>query len=161
MWTIWRGTAFYICSYFFAPNKKLKVLHVICVDYFLAILFIRIKFCASLTDYLFCVYFSFVALTAPGFGVATTTAAAPATGFSFGSTNTGKMHVMVKAKLLSLVSFKVPVFLQWISPYKAFCHLTPPCHSLFLAACLRWLQDLGGWELETPRLVGLVLGGLV
>ncbi|XP_074474213.1 nucleoporin p54 isoform X5 [Sebastes fasciatus] len=28
-------------------------------------------------------------LTAPGFGVATTTAAAPATGFSFGSTNTG------------------------------------------------------------------------
>ncbi|XP_074474209.1 nucleoporin p54 isoform X1 [Sebastes fasciatus] len=31
----------------------------------------------------------FGTLTAPGFGVATTTAAAPATGFSFGSTNTG------------------------------------------------------------------------
>lgn len=31
----------------------------------------------------------FSTLTAPGFGAATTTAAAPATGFSFGSTNTG------------------------------------------------------------------------
>lgn len=36
-------------------------------------------------------YFFFVALTAPAFGAATTTAAAPATGFSFGSTNTGEM----------------------------------------------------------------------
>ncbi|XP_072228470.1 nucleoporin p54 isoform X6 [Leuresthes tenuis] len=33
----------------------------------------------------------FGTLTAPGFGTATTTAAAPATGFSFGSTNTGSL----------------------------------------------------------------------
>lgn len=37
-----------------------------------------------------------VALTAPGFGAATTTAAAPATGFSFGSTNTGTIHLLCK-----------------------------------------------------------------
>ncbi|XP_038581912.1 nuclear pore complex protein Nup54-like [Micropterus salmoides] len=49
----------------------------------------RSVFCASLIDCLFCVCSFLVALTAPGFGAATTTAAAPATGFSFGSTNTG------------------------------------------------------------------------
>lgn len=37
--------------------------------------------------------FLFLALTAPSFGAATTTAAAPATGFNFGSTNTGKAHL--------------------------------------------------------------------
>lgn len=51
-------------------------------------------------------------------------------------------------------------FNEWAHTKLISCHLTS-CHSLFLAACLHWLQDLGGWELETPRLVGLVLGGLV
>lgn len=33
--------------------------------------------------------------------------------------------------------------------------------SLHFAVCYHWLKDLGGWELETPLLVGLVLGDLV
>lgn len=56
--------------------------------------FLVIVVVATLTESLFCVYLVFVALTAPGFGAATTTAAAPATGFSFGSTNTGKIHTL-------------------------------------------------------------------
>lgn len=44
--------------------------------------------------------FFLAALTAPGFGTATTTAAAPATGFSFGSTNTGTLHWFVTKNAL-------------------------------------------------------------
>lgn len=98
-----------------------------------------------------------LALTAPGFGAATTTTAAPATGFSFGSTNTGKtliVQTFLLRHLKTVFTINEPVL------NLALCHLIP-CHSLFLAACLLWLQDLGGWELETPRLVGLVLGGSV
>lgn len=59
-----------------------------------------------------CVYSFFVALTAPGFGTAaTTTAAAPATGFSFGSTNTGKIHVFC-TKHVTLNRLVIPVSLQ-------------------------------------------------
>lgn len=40
------------------------------------------------------------------------------------------------------------------------CYLSLFC-SLLLAACFHWLKDLGGWELEAPLLVGLVLGNWV
>lgn len=53
------------------------------------------------------VYFFFVALTAPAFGAATTTAAAPATGFSFGSTNTGEMIFTFVAMYFSILLYGI------------------------------------------------------
>ncbi|MEQ2296852.1 hypothetical protein AMECASPLE_028690 [Ameca splendens] len=49
------------------------------------------------------------ALTAPAFGAATTTAA-PATGFSFGASNTGKKNILFKACNMCIVSLDHPPY---------------------------------------------------
>lgn len=53
-----------------------------------------------------CPWLFLAALTAPAFGTATTTAAAPATGFSFGATGSGKIILFALQNLFfSAVSF--------------------------------------------------------
>lgn len=59
-------------------------------------------------------------------------------------------YIVVLCVVITSVHMRL-IFLQFIS---TFC-------SLLFAACFHWMKDLGGWELETPLLVGLVLGDLV